>query len=217
MDGHNRSVRIAARLLAGVAVAQFIAATAGLAADDDLKACLSRSDERSAIHACSRVISSNRVQGKELARTHYGRGIKHRNHRENDHAIADFTKAIELDPNWPWPYVARGHAYSAQKRFAMAFADQETAIRLEPTAVTYTGRGRSLMEAGAYQRALVDFGEALRIDPGYFAGYYWRGETYRKLREFSKAEADFRKALEIRPDDESAKRGLTRVRQGLAD
>lgn len=182
------------------------------AGDSDLGTCQSAANDAKAIAACDRVISKGGLNNDDLARIYYERGMKHRYNRKFDPAIGDFTKAIALRPKYTWAYVARGHAYAYKKDFPDAFADQEKAIRMEPTEVTYTGRAMDLIEAGAYERAIADLNEALRINAKYFHAYLNRGDAYLKMREFAKAEADYRAALEIRPDDQFAKEGLENAR-----
>jgi tetratricopeptide (TPR) repeat protein len=187
------------------------------ASDSDLETCKSAANDAKAIGACDRVISKGGLNNDDLARIFYERGMKHRYNRKYDQAISDFTKAVTLRPKYTWAYVARGHAYAYKKDFPDAFADQEKAIRMEPTEVTYTGRAIDLIEAGAYERAITDLNEALRINAKYFYGYLNRGDAYLKMREFAKAEADYRAALEIRPDDQSAKQGLENARAHKAN
>ncbi len=51
---------------------------------------------------------------------------------ENDRAIADFTKAIELDPKYADAYSRRGAAYSNKKDDDRAIADFTKVIELDP-------------------------------------------------------------------------------------
>lgn len=59
-----------------------------------------------------------------------------------DHALADFTEAIRLNPAEADAYAKRGHIYGKQGRYAEAIADFSEVIRLDPNNVTvYIGRG----------------------------------------------------------------------------
>ena len=183
----------------------------------DLEACQSGASDAKAIAASDRVIAQGGLKNDDLARIFYERGMKHRYNRQFDSAIVDFTKAIALRPEYTWAYVARGHAYAYKKDFPDAFADQEKAIRLEPSAVTYTGRAIDLTEAGAYERAVADLNEALRINGKYFYALLARGDPFLKMHEFTKAEADYRAALEVQPDNQSAKDGVEKARARKVD
>jgi tetratricopeptide (TPR) repeat protein len=186
-------------------------------AASDPETCDSAASDAKAIAACDRVIAKGGPNKDDLARVFYQRGMKHRNNGQFDQAIGDFTRAIALRPKYTWAYVARGHAYAFKKDFPNAFADQEKAIRMEPTEVTYTGRAMDLTEAGAYERAVADLNEALRINGKYFYALLARGDAYLKMREFAKAETDYRAALEVRPDDQSAKDGVENARAHRAN
>ena len=183
-----------------------------MAADKDFELCQSISRDPAAVAACDRVIASGKLKGENLRKAYYDRGLKHRYHNRYDQAIRDFTQAIKADPKFTWSYVARGHAYAYKKDFVRAFADQETAIRMETTEVTYTGRAVDLIQAGAYDRAIADLDQALRINAKYFYGHLYRGDAYLKKRDFANAEAAYRMALAIRPDDQTAKKGLQNAR-----
>lgn len=165
----------------------------------------------SAISACTRIIQG-KATGHALADAYYTRGQKHSFNGNMDQAIADFSTAIEIEPNWSWPYSARGHVYARKRDFTRAFEDQAAAIRLAPTAVTYLGRASDLLAAGSLDQAIVDLGEAVRLDPKYFYAFLTRGDAYFRKRDFEKASDDYRKAVEIGSRDRQA---MERAREGL--
>jgi tetratricopeptide (TPR) repeat protein len=158
----------------------------------------------SGIAACTRIISAGTAKGRDLADAYYERGVKHRLNKRYDQAINDLGSAIKIDPSWSFPYVARGHVYAEKRDFTRAFADQEIAVRLEPTAVTYVGRAQDLIAAGAFDRAIADLDEALRLNPKYFFAFLTRGDVYVKKREFAKAIDDYNMALGIGSDSVSS-------------
>ncbi len=59
-----------------------------------------------------------------------------------------------------------------------------------------------------YQQAVVDFTEALKLDPTNPTGYMNRGYVLNDLREASQAERDFQEAIRLRPDFAEAHLGL---------
>ena len=187
----------------------------------DKDACFTGAWDDTGIAACDRAIDGGTLKGHDLVRAHYERGRKYHGMGRLSEANKDYSSAIELDPKWAWPYVARGHAYADKKDFERAFADQETAIKLEPSAVTYTGRAMDLMAAGAYDRAIADLDEAVRLNPKYFYGQVRRGDTYMKKRDFAQAEIEYRKALELAAGDDDkeseAKEGLRRAKGRITD
>src|SRR5688572_3736256 len=77
-----------------------IAAPVGAGYEDDQKACQStetktRTDE--GIAACGRQIEA---KTRELAVSYHNRGLFWFGKKDFDKAIADYTKAIEIDPNY---------------------------------------------------------------------------------------------------------------------
>jgi tetratricopeptide (TPR) repeat protein len=50
-----------------------------------------------------------------------------------EQALADFDKAIELDPSYQWAIGQRGETYRQMGRFEQALADFDKAIELDPS------------------------------------------------------------------------------------
>jgi tetratricopeptide (TPR) repeat protein len=50
-----------------------------------------------------------------------------------DRAIADFTQAIKLDPNFAGAYISRGIILHRQSELNLAFAAVHPAIRVDPS------------------------------------------------------------------------------------
>ncbi len=60
-----------------------------------------------------------------------------------DRAIADYSEAIRLDPDFAFAYCNRGVAWGKKKQYARAIADLEQAVRLDPDyAATYDDLAR---------------------------------------------------------------------------
>jgi tetratricopeptide (TPR) repeat protein len=60
------------------------------------------------------------------------RGIAYGKKGEYDNAIADYTRAIEIDPNDAWAYCNRGGAYDEKGDYDKAIADYTQAIEIDP-------------------------------------------------------------------------------------
>jgi tetratricopeptide (TPR) repeat protein len=82
-------------------------------------------------------------------------------------AIADFTQAIRIDPNYALAYSNRGSAYLQKGDYDIAIADCTQAIRLFPDFFIppYINRGFAYMFEGNYRQAHADAEKALQIDP----------------------------------------------------
>lgn len=65
----------------------------------------------------------------------------------------------------------------------------------------HTELGALYFQAGSHAVALDELGIALNADSSYFPAYSVRGLVYAALREYGKADADFRRALDLAPND----------------
>jgi tetratricopeptide (TPR) repeat protein len=69
----------------------------------------------------------------DFAQAHYQRGaVRGRELGEYEGAVADLSRASELDPSWPDPYLQRGLLYRFNGRPAEARADLLRYIELAP-------------------------------------------------------------------------------------
>jgi tetratricopeptide (TPR) repeat protein len=55
--------------------------------------------------------------------------------------------------------------------------------------------------------------EAINLDPNNIKGYYRRGQAYSRLGEYDKAESDFKRGLEISPQNTALQKELTNSKQ----
>ena len=66
-------------------------------------------------------------------------------------------------------------------------------------AAAYSNRGVAYGALGEYRRAIEDFDQALRLDPGDAIAYYNRGSLYSELGEHRRAIEDYDQALRLDP------------------
>jgi formylglycine-generating enzyme required for sulfatase activity/Flp pilus assembly protein TadD len=123
---------------------------------------------------------------------------------ENERAIADFSRAIELRPEAAQVYRLRGGARFAVKQYKEALADYDRALAFVPDQVgTHYMRARSLAATGDHDNALMAFDKAARLSPQNEWIYFYRGQTWRAKGHAALALIDFNKAVEVDPENAS--------------
>jgi tetratricopeptide (TPR) repeat protein len=127
-------------------------------------------------------------------------------------AIAEFNKAIEIDPNYYLLYFDRGNAYLAQENWAAGIEDFTTVLKLNPSLrpksallrspdikTTYYLRGFARNKIGDYRGAEEDLTKAIELQPEFAPAYVERGNAYYHKGQYDQAIADYTKALGINP------------------
>jgi tetratricopeptide (TPR) repeat protein len=94
------------------------------------------------------------------------RGIARLDGGEFDKAIADLSKAVEIDPKFAAAYYNRGRAYNGKVDADPAIADFDKAIELAPRfAAAYFNRARAYRNKGEFTLAIGDYIKSLSLDP----------------------------------------------------
>jgi tetratricopeptide (TPR) repeat protein len=132
----------------------------------------------------------------------YSRALTNSGIGEEDVAIADYDRVIELCPTFAEAYVNRGSNYFRKKNAKAAIEDFETLIQLgQRLGAAYNGRGRCRYELlGDVEGGLADLSEALRINPSHYLPLQARAALYLKQGDFDKAIADSTRAYELHSD-----------------
>ncbi len=89
------------------------------------------------------------------------------------------------------------------------------AVRVRPTAYGYSLMGMIYGKQQKYAEALSALRTALAINPREDMAYFYRGNVSAATGDLGKAAEDFRRAVEINPDNELARRGLDRAEMRL--
>ena len=128
------------------------------------------------------------------------RGIDYGEKGEYDLAIKDFTKAIDLKPEYAIAYNNRGAVYRNKGEYDQAIEDCSKAIQLKPDyAEPYSNRGAAYRNKGDYERAIKDYNMAIKLKPDFVQAYYNRGLAYHEKCEFDLAIKDYNKAITLNP------------------
>jgi tetratricopeptide (TPR) repeat protein len=135
------------------------------------------------------------------AQYYNNRGISYRKLEEYGKVVADYTKAIELNPDDAVYYGNRGFSYAKLEEHEKAVEDYTKTIELRPdNAALYDNRGSSYDKLEEHEKAVEDYTKAIELRPDEGAYYSKRGSSYFELKEYGKVVADYTKAIELRPD-----------------
>ena len=151
------------------------------------------------------------------AETYFIRGYEKSELGDYKRAIADYTQAIRLKPDYALAYYNRGTAKVELGQYFAAIVDLDTAIHLKPNyADAYVGRGIAKGKLGQYLAEISDYDTAIRLKPDYALAYYNRGSAKGKGSKHSAAIADFDTAIRLKPDyvDAYVGRGIAKTRIG---
>jgi hypothetical protein len=112
------------------------------------------------------VLSGCGPSAQTQAIEHYNKGNALYDEGNYDGAIAEYNKAIELDPNYERAYYNRGLAYYKEELYDLAIADCNKAIELAPNNTkNWTLRGVILCQFDRYEEAMECFNKAIELDP----------------------------------------------------
>jgi tetratricopeptide (TPR) repeat protein len=91
------------------------------------------------------------------AEEHFWQGIEYTRQGNNDSAMEEFTKAIEIDPDYYYAYYNRALAYYKKGEFENSLSDYNKAIELNPDNPYWTiERGFLHMKLGDREKAIID-------------------------------------------------------------
>jgi tetratricopeptide (TPR) repeat protein len=139
----------------------------------------------------------------ENAETYYARGYSYHQREEYKHAILDYDKAIEIDPNFAEAYQKRGICYRFTGYNEKAIADYDQAITLQ-RAWFHHACAVALYSDDKYDKALVEVNKSIQINPNYRKAYVTRGVLLRKKGDYENALVDYAKAIELDPNYKEA-------------
>lgn len=167
----------------------------------DVEAIIQRADR--AVAACDRLVDG-RLAGRELAEVLVDRGNLRApgSGAAYAQALADFDRAIALEPTMADAFAGRGQAHLLYMRdLPRALRDLDAAIRLDPAKAAFLVIRASILGwLKQPDRALVDLDRAIALDPGAAKAFSVRGLTLLSNGQAARAVADFDRAIQMTPD-----------------
>ncbi len=183
---------------------------------------------------CAYISSVSRVQAQEnacfvssngeTAQDYLASGQHHANDlRDTPCAIADLSKAIELDANLVEAYIARARVYMESDAYELALPDLDAAYQLDPENATILAlRGRVYAGPNAvdtlggafmnlymgytgygddYLSAINDLDQAIGLDPNNMDVILAYGDFYGINGDYESAISQYSVAVDLYPDD----------------
>jgi tetratricopeptide (TPR) repeat protein len=111
-------------------------------------------------------------------------------------ALADFSKAIEIDPNDYDYYNARGKLFLAFGFYKEAIVDFEKSISIKPNDVGYSQIGLAKFYLDD-KNAIDEVNKAIKIEPNFAEAYYIRGTINRDEGRYKEAISDLDQAIKL--------------------
>jgi tetratricopeptide (TPR) repeat protein len=113
------------------------------------------------LQACNRLIAK-RSGKQELSKAYASRGTWQHKKQNEDAALADYDRALSIDPTNVEFYDYRADAWLAKGDLSRAIDNYDQAIRIDPTyAAAYFSRGRAYEKKGEIDRARASYRAAL--------------------------------------------------------
>jgi tetratricopeptide (TPR) repeat protein len=133
---------------------------------------------------------------------YYNRRAEARAYKKDlENALEDLNEAIRLNPKEHSYWVNRGTVFGALNKPDKALEDFKKAIGLKSTEVARAYRGTLYLEQAAFDNAIEDFTEAIRLNPNYTPAYTNRGIAYSNTGEYKKALLDYEATIRVDPEE----------------
>ncbi len=140
---------------------------------------------------------------------------------EFDRSIAEFERAIQLNPNY-----AMAHHWlswgplTALARFDRAIAEGKRAVELDPLSLINNADlgGNVYFNSRRYDEAITQLRKTIEIDPRFYIAHYYLGQAFQLKGQLTEAIAEYQKAVELNDDPEAlAYLGQAYARAGQRD
>ncbi|NJM84780.1 MAG: tetratricopeptide repeat protein [Leptolyngbyaceae cyanobacterium SL_1_1] len=118
-------------------------------------------------------------------------------------ALEDFSRAIEIDPEYDWAIASRGKTYHSMKRYKEALEDFSRAIEIDSEYEWAIGeRGEIYRLLNRHEEAIADFNRVTEINPDYSCHNEW-GLVLSYQGKYSEAIEIYRQSLKKDSDSYS--------------
>jgi len=107
----------------------------------------------------------------------------------------------------------KGNEFFKNGKFPEALKHYTEAIKRNPNdAKIYSNRAACYTKLAEFNLGLKDCDECIRLDPSFVKGYIRKAKIEQGLKQYSKAEVSYERALEVSPNHQEALTGLRECR-----
>lgn len=151
-----------------------------------------------AIAACSRTLERADLEPAKRAEWHAHRGWHRYRNQQGPEGVADFGKAIELDPTKAGYVLGRARAHRQAGDFHAALADADRAVKMEPEwSHAQLARGSAFEGMHQWPEAVAAYDKAIAIAPNNALGHDARCWARAMAGDYVGGKRDCERALEL--------------------
>lgn len=146
----------------------------------------------------------------------YNQGMSLRGQGQLDQALAAFTQATTLDPQYQGAWFQKAYTLHELNRHEEALTTYDYALQLDQNDhVSWNNKGWILTQLGRYGEALSAYDRSIAIEPAYTLAWNNKGYALEQLGRLPEALVAYDCALEIDPTHVFAVNNKARVLQQL--
>jgi tetratricopeptide (TPR) repeat protein len=154
------------------------------------------------------------IYNHDMAVPYYGHGQALEGSNKKDEALADYEKAISIDPKFGDALCQKGIILLAKGNKEKGCMDLRKAKGLgsekakelynnnacSSVSTSFIQSGKTKFEAKDYPGALADYTSAIQLNSDSTEAYIRRAEVHVMMKKYDKAITDYNKAMKINPD-----------------
>ncbi len=158
------------------------------------------------------VFYDKAVEAKpDYAPAYYGRGLAKAHSDDISGSIEDLEKATDLKSDYHQAHYALGLSYIQNGDYEKAVKSLSEAVSVEEKADYYYARANAYKLAENYDKALVDYSNAIETDQYYGIAYYGRGALHKLQGRGDASLQDLEKYLEMRGNQDGLEKEVKRL------
>lgn len=145
------------------------------------------------------LVATSMMNAQKKAEDYYRQGELKSSFFDNDGAINEYQKALEIDSTYEDAYNKIALIYFNKKDYQNAIKYMNSYIRLvNNNADALYIRGMAKFSAEDLQGSIIDFDNAIKINSKHVRAFYARGLAKNKLGDFTNAVSDFDATLNLK-------------------